>query len=864
LFLNFSINSSANFSISSFADQKDFNKEEVHPLPKGVSIHILDNGMQVLLINNPALPMVGVNVVVKVGSAYETFTTSGMSHMLEHLLFNGTESMNQKELYDAVDKIGGYNNANTGDYYTNFMMVTPDDKIFEGMKIQSGMLFRSILPEDKFEKEKGIVMEEIAKSLSDSREQAERNIISIIYQGHALSLPTLGTYETIKGMNRDDVFSFYKNYYRPNNMIMSVIGNFNKEEMLNKVNEFYGSISPGEVSLPNNTGWATAFEKQRKDSKSGGKEFHRFYKGKQLMVNLLYELPNTITPEFTALLIESLGTKKDTLQSMLNEKFPDAVEQISFQIRTNPVKNFIETTLKIAEEKNLNGIINKFKIEIKNLQLSLPSETVYAEMVKTKTDFYLNVEKPHMFGIYNANILAQGGIETVFESYSPQGYLKAADMVKSYKVDSDPLIIIQHPDEAEEEVNTTGDVHIKLFTNGEDRPVVIAKQNSNSELLAVHYLIKNKAALESKYGKDASKIWHDAFGQRMKLPEVQKECTDFGFRFTVNDNPYIPMDNIYLSPAFGYIRVEGLAEDIVGAINFLNNQMLSFTPTEAEYAKAVKNFQSINMMKQDNKARQLFEESYKNIIYQKEKYPESESELTYDNLLKFGDEYFNPQNMIISVVSPDEVNKAKDRFSEFYKETSPAPITDPAYRRLYNSISEPKTVKDSLGSEQAYIFYGYILPVEEQDKSALQALDLLLADKIIFDVREKQGMAYRMSAGIDVIVDKALFSVNMGTRPENVDKLVPQFPGFFTTEYTESFTNEDLEKSVNMYLGKMMFRRLSSINQAYYLGHSYYFDNDINFDIDELDKLKRVTIQDIQRVALKYLKVTNPIQVIIK
>ena len=88
-------------------------------------------------------------------------------------------------------------------------------------------------------------------------------------------------------------------------------------------------------------------------------------------------------------------------------------------------------------------------------------------------------------------------------------------------------------------MNTTGELQTKLFTSGDNKPVVIARQNSNSELLAIHYLIKNKAALEMKYGKDASKIWHDAFGQRMKRPEVQKECTPFGFRFTVNDNPYI-------------------------------------------------------------------------------------------------------------------------------------------------------------------------------------------------------------------------------------------------------------------------------------------------------------------------------------
>jgi len=101
----------------------------IQPLPKGVSIHQLNNGMQVLLIENASLPMVGVNVAVKVGSAYETFRTSGMSHMLEHLLFNGTTSRDQKQLYDDVDRIGGYNNATTADFYTNYMMVTPTENI---------------------------------------------------------------------------------------------------------------------------------------------------------------------------------------------------------------------------------------------------------------------------------------------------------------------------------------------------------------------------------------------------------------------------------------------------------------------------------------------------------------------------------------------------------------------------------------------------------------------------------------------------------------------------------------------------------------------------------------------------------------
>ncbi|MBT4177929.1 MAG: insulinase family protein [Candidatus Marinimicrobia bacterium] len=154
--------------------------------------------------------------------------------------------------------------------------------------------------------------------------------------------------------------------------------------------------------------------------------------------------------------------------------------------------------------------------------------------------------------------------------------------------------------------------------------------------------------------------------------------------------------------------------------------------------------------------------------------------------------------------------------------------------------------------------------IDPKDKPALTALSLILKDKIVFDIREKQGMAYRMHAGISLIKNKALFSINFGTRPENVDVLVPQFPDFFSMSMLNDVDEASLEKSVNMYLGRMMFRRLSSINQAYYLGHSLYFDGDMNSDSEFLEGLKAVSLKDVKRVAKKYMNTKNPISITVR
>ncbi|MCK5087169.1 MAG: insulinase family protein, partial [Melioribacteraceae bacterium] len=187
-----------------------------------------------------------------------------------------------------------------------------------------------------------------------------------------------------------------------------------------------------------------------------------------------------------------------------------------------------------------------------------------------------------------------------------------------------------------------------------------------------------------------------------------------------------------------------------------------------------------------------------------------------------------------------------------------------AYQRGFVKIDQPQRIEETGGGEQSHLFYGYIKDYGNNEKPALQALALLLKDEIVFDIREKQGMAYRMSAGIDLVKDKALFFIKLPTLPKNVDPLTPQFPGFFTPDFAEKIDENSLAKSVNMYLGRMMFRRLSSINQAYYLAYSYYFYGNINEDRESLEKLKNVTVDEVRQVTEKYLNVENPIEVIVR
>jgi predicted Zn-dependent peptidase len=831
-------------------------------LPAGVSIYTLDNGLQILMIEKPSLPMVGVNVVVKVGSAYEDFASSGMSHMLEHLLFNGTSEMSQKELYDATDLIGGYNNANTGEYYTNYMMVTPREFSDSGMKIQAAMLFDSTLPEAKFEKEKGIVMEEIAKSLARPDEQADRHIRSFLYQGHALSLPVLGTYETIRHMNRDQVYSFYKNHYVPNNMILSVIGNFKTQEMLAQIKSIYGTRAPGKVAVEDDGHWKTGFQKANLPGSFLGRTFHRFFSGKTMTLKMFFELPGSLSSEALSLLDVFFEKETEALQQLLQTENPDSFQSISLAGRPSPISQVLLVNLTLKDDRDIEKIQKTIRRELTAMTFAMASQTIENQAVLMQSAFFRNTEKPHMFGIYNAENFAVGGIESILSAYSGKGYQKAADVLKDLSFSKYMFSLLLHPKVKGEKSDTVQDASVVQLPEFKGGASLIVKQIPGSELIALHYLIKHKAYYQNLYGKDAAELFHDCFGQRMASPEIQEKIKMYGLKFTVNDNPWIPMDDIYTHPDFGYVRVEGLSRHATEIIGFLNDAILHFVPTPEEFGKAQSKLKRMAMMHCENPAAETFEKEYKTRIYVQQ--PEQEEvEDSYENLLQFGKAYFQPGNMILSIVSHLDAGTLGAEFASFSSEVPDiADIPAPLSKEL--KIPENgEELKIDLDVEQAKIFYGYVKSVDEKDRAALRALSLLLRDEIIFNIREKQGLAYRMGAGISVLGDKALFYINMGTRPENVKTLEPQFAELFSRETISLWTEKDLNKAVSMYLGRMMFRRLSSINQGFYLGNSLYLHDDISWDQNQLELLKQVTFEDVTRVAELYLGVENPISIIV-
>ncbi len=197
-----------------------------------IEIGQLKNGLKYVIVENHSTPIVSIFFTVKVGLRDENNLSCGVSHMLEHLLFNGTKKRTQKKLYEDTDMIGGYCNAFTRDDFTCFMMVVPSSNGEKGMEIITDMLFNSTLPPKKLEKERGIVIEELKRDMADPSFFYNKFRKENIFKGTPYEMEVLGTVDSIKAMKRENIWNYYITHYVPSNMVALIVGDISVKDAI--------------------------------------------------------------------------------------------------------------------------------------------------------------------------------------------------------------------------------------------------------------------------------------------------------------------------------------------------------------------------------------------------------------------------------------------------------------------------------------------------------------------------------------------------------------------------------------------------------------------------------------------------------
>jgi len=207
----------------------------------------LENGVRVLTVSLPKMESATITIWVGVGSRLEDKKTNGISHFLEHMVFKGSKKRpTALEIAEAVDALGGEFNAGTSKEWTNFYIKARAANIDTAFDVLSDMVLNPILAEAEIEKEKGVIIEEIAMYEDTPMIKIGDVFEQLIFEGNSLSWDIAGTPESVKGISRKDFVDFREKHYFAGNILITAAGGVRKAEVLRLAKKYFGELSPGE------------------------------------------------------------------------------------------------------------------------------------------------------------------------------------------------------------------------------------------------------------------------------------------------------------------------------------------------------------------------------------------------------------------------------------------------------------------------------------------------------------------------------------------------------------------------------------------------------------------------------------------
>ena len=211
-----------------------------------MEVRTLKNGITVLLSPDKNSETVCVLVGVGVGSNNEEKSEHGIAHFFEHMCFKGTKTYpDHVKLLTRIDQLGVVSNAYTSREYTAYYLYGRAEQIANMIELTADMFLHSIFSETELEKEKGVILQEIAMYEDNPHAKADEVVEKSLFAGTVVEHNVLGTADSVTKFSKDDFISFLEKHYTANNTVLSITGNFCVDKVLSELEEKYHNVKEG-------------------------------------------------------------------------------------------------------------------------------------------------------------------------------------------------------------------------------------------------------------------------------------------------------------------------------------------------------------------------------------------------------------------------------------------------------------------------------------------------------------------------------------------------------------------------------------------------------------------------------------------
>jgi len=851
---------------------------------------LLDTGMVVLIKERHSAPVVAINTWVNTGYLNEPDSLTGISHLLEHMFFKGTKKREVGQLREETKKLGGYLNAGTIYEYTHYYTVLPSRFVQQGLELQSDALWNSVIDSVELRKEKKVVIEEIKRKLDNPDALAWERLMELAFDHHPVRRWRMGTPQQVESWSRDQLEDYFKDFYRPDNIILAIVGDINTKEVLEQVKRYYGNVKMEKTEKPQVP--QEPVQKKLKYTQMKGDITQTYLK-------IGFHIPGKLDTDFFALevlahilghgrsscLSQSLVERKKLVSSIKSEAF--ALKDLGFFL--------IEAEL---EAKDLEKAqIETFR-EIERIKTQKVSES---ELAKVK-----NVIK---FSYLSSIETARGVSDNLasFESYGDyrlgEQYLKNVDKVteedvkevaSKYLVLKNASILEYRPDSEFDEKMTAARI-TKAIAEGLEKKLegvqkietglgksqeskasshtsglvesaakrdvlscgvsLITRENHSLPLISLGIYFKGGRAYESLENCGITRL---TLAGSLKGTKNRSGAEIFNSLEMLGASVQTEVEADY----FGYL-VKLLSANLEPALNTITDVIKNpvFDPEELEKEKRIL-LAKIEKDKDNMRnypVRLFYRATFPNHPYGLNSLGEEGAVKNLDQSLvsQWHSKHFSANNMTVVAVGDFDPRDLKETLEKLFADFRKGEIEEAKISKI-NFISKENRLVEIRQKAQTAQALGFITcPYQEDGLYALKVLQAVASGtggRFFHQLREKRGLAYTVYGVNDSWEQAGVFYAYIATSPENEElareELLSEFYKFKTLPVTE----EELETAKNYISG--IYQIYLETNSA--LAKQYAKAEFLGKGIEEVERyphrISQVTKEQLKEVATTYFE----------
>jgi len=848
----------------------------------------LSNGLEYLIIANHAAPLVGSTAIVHAGSSAEDAKTQGASHFLEHLLFNGTETMSQEELYAAFDRMGVYHNATTRPTHMAHFILSPTEAFSRALRLQQSMVFHSVLSGEKVEKERGIIIEELAKDRDAGEYDQEQVLLADAFGQTGYGLPTLGTTQSIRNLSREELQGFYQRFYAPGNVTWVLIGDFDPDAAVDSLEATVGREVPREVP-PNLVPVL--------DLRAPRVRTHPLPMDAP-SIQLIWQGPAPSSNEFTAFRARAeiaMGGESSPFGSALTRRLGTRLEGYGFELAEYPGRSLARVRLDLsagAEPESLLAVLED--VRAATAATPIDPAALAAWRTRQEADEEFLREKPHYYGILRGEALAARGLPAMamtlqlIRELSPL-QVRDADNLLARPADRVTILAPDTPP-AMPDSGKSGQRVVERFTlrNGAE---IVLLSSPESGVLAVHGFIRDRSAREPAGGAGAAELLHLVLSDgpiTLSPEQFSRRLDELGVEWKTADDPRIPYDDFYSVSEWSYLRVQGLDRNAGPTLELLAQTLRAPRLDEASISRA-----RLVLLERAEKARKSGREAVRRLIdktvWQRGGiYGDATSLQALDlaAVRSWAPGYLDPAGMLFVVATSLPVSEAKTAlertlgsipasgtpYSPKAEDTAaqslrlvsaftPAPDGEGSAfaRQLAGDAGDtppPAVLVDSVGAAQPNLqLFRLVGQVSEADRAALTVANAILSDRFAFQLREREGLAYSIGSNlVRTPQGSYLWQAGAGAQVAALPRIAEGVRGAVDSLAASPPSADETAQTIGKLRGAGLMRRATRINLAYATGLAV-LRGESPSSVEEFEQsLAAVTPEQVSQCVRNYLK----------